>query len=132
MANILRYVEIGGFGERTGRQIIAKVVETELPPAADNARWRLDETFDLATQLMETPSFRDVIETVLGSQVSPEVMQAVAPTMEAMGVKCFPVDKAEDVAETFAAAADLAFNSRTSAAVLVGQRIIGAKGFGQK
>ena len=58
--------------------------------------------------------------------------QAARPTMEAMGVKCFPVDKAEEVGETFEAAADLAFNSRTSAAVLVSQRIIGAKGFGQK
>ena len=58
--------------------------------------------------------------------------QAAKPTMEAMGVKCFPVDKAEEVGETFAAAADLAFNSRTSAAVLVSQRIVGAKGFGQK
>jgi sulfopyruvate decarboxylase alpha subunit len=58
--------------------------------------------------------------------------QAAKPTMEAMGVKCFPVDKAEEVGETFAAAADLAFNSRTSAAVLVSQRIVGTKGFGQK
>ena len=58
--------------------------------------------------------------------------QAAKPTMEAMGVKCFPVDRAEEVGETFAAAADLAFNSRTSAAVLVSQRIVGAKGFGQK
>ena len=58
--------------------------------------------------------------------------QAARSTMEAMGVKCFPVDKAEEVGETFAAAADLAFNSRTSAAVLVSQRIVGAKGFGQK
>ena len=58
--------------------------------------------------------------------------QAVRPALEAVGVKCFPVDKAEEVGETFAAAADLAFNSRTSAAVLVSQRIVGAKGFGQK
>jgi sulfopyruvate decarboxylase alpha subunit len=58
--------------------------------------------------------------------------QAAKPTLEAMGVKCFPVDRADEVGETFAAAADLAFNSRTSAAVLVSQRIVGAKGFGQK
>jgi sulfopyruvate decarboxylase alpha subunit len=57
--------------------------------------------------------------------------QATRPALEAVGVKCFPVDKAEEVGETFAAAADLAFNSRVSAAVLVSQRIIGAKGFGQ-
>ncbi len=58
--------------------------------------------------------------------------QAVRPTLEAVGVKCFPVDKPEEVGETFAAAADLAFHGRLSAAVLVSQRIIGAKGFGQK
>jgi sulfopyruvate decarboxylase alpha subunit len=58
--------------------------------------------------------------------------QATRPSLEAIGVKCFPVDKAEEVGETFAAAADLAFNSRVSAAVLVSQRIVGAKGFGQK
>jgi sulfopyruvate decarboxylase alpha subunit len=58
--------------------------------------------------------------------------QAARPALEAMGVKCFPVDRSEEVGETFAAAADLAFNSRTSAAVLVSQRIVGAKGFGQK
>jgi sulfopyruvate decarboxylase alpha subunit len=58
--------------------------------------------------------------------------QATRPALEAMGVKCFPVDRPEEVGETFAAAADLAFNSRVRAAVLVSQRIIGAKGFGQK
>jgi sulfopyruvate decarboxylase alpha subunit len=58
--------------------------------------------------------------------------QATRPALEAVGVKCFPVDKAEEVSETFIAAADLAFNSRVSAAVLISQRIIGAKGFGQE
>jgi sulfopyruvate decarboxylase alpha subunit len=58
--------------------------------------------------------------------------QAVKPALEAIGVKCFPVDKPEEVAETFVAAADIAFNGWMSAAVLVSQRIIGAKGFGQK
>jgi sulfopyruvate decarboxylase alpha subunit len=57
--------------------------------------------------------------------------QATRPALEAVGVKCFPVDRADEVGETFAAAADLAFHSRMSAAVLVSQRIIGAKGFGQ-
>jgi sulfopyruvate decarboxylase alpha subunit len=58
--------------------------------------------------------------------------QATKPALEAVGVKCFPVDRGEEVGETFAAAADLAFNSSVSAAVLVSQRVIGAKGFGQK
>jgi len=58
--------------------------------------------------------------------------QATQPALEAVGVKCFPVDRAEEVGETFAAAADIAFHGRLSAAVLVSQRIIGAKGFGLK
>jgi sulfopyruvate decarboxylase alpha subunit len=58
--------------------------------------------------------------------------QATRPALKAVGVKCFPVERPEEVGETFAAAADLAFHSRISAAVLVSQRIIGAKGFGQK
>lgn len=58
--------------------------------------------------------------------------QATRPVLEAVGVKCFPVDKAAEIGETFAAAADLAFNGGFSAAVLISQRVIGAKGFGQK
>lgn len=58
--------------------------------------------------------------------------QATRPTLEAVGVKCFPVDTPAEIGETFAAAADFAFNSRLSAAVLVSQRVVGAKGFGQK
>ena len=57
--------------------------------------------------------------------------QATKPVLEAVGVKCFPVDKAEEVGETFAAAADLAFFGGFSAAVLISQRVIGAKGFGR-
>lgn len=58
--------------------------------------------------------------------------QAVRPALEAVGVKCYPVDTAEEIGETFVAAADFAFNSRVSAAVLISQRVLGAKGFGQK
>ena len=58
--------------------------------------------------------------------------QAVRPALEAVGVKCFPVDQAEEVGEVFEAAADMAFHGLLSAAVLVSQRVIGAKGFGQK
>ena len=57
---------------------------------------------------------------------------ATRTVLEAVGVRCFPVERAEEVGETFAAAADIAFNGRLSAAVLISQRIIGAKGFGQK
>jgi sulfopyruvate decarboxylase alpha subunit len=58
--------------------------------------------------------------------------QGARPVLEAMAVKCFPVDRALQVGETFAAAADLAFHSGLSAAVLIGQRVVGAKGFGRK
>jgi len=58
--------------------------------------------------------------------------QAVRPALEAMDVKCFAVERAAEVGETFAAAADLAFMSRVSAAVLINQRVIGAKGFGRQ
>jgi sulfopyruvate decarboxylase alpha subunit len=58
--------------------------------------------------------------------------QATRTVLEAVGVRCFPVEKTEEIGEVFAAAADIAFNSTVSAAVLVSQRVIGAKGFGQK
>jgi sulfopyruvate decarboxylase alpha subunit len=58
--------------------------------------------------------------------------QATPKVLEAMQVRLYSVDKAEEVGETFAAAADMAFNSSLSAAVLVSQRVMGAKGFGQK
>ncbi len=57
---------------------------------------------------------------------------AVKPCLEAVGVKCFPVEHVDEVGEVFAAAADMAFNGNLSAAVLVSQRVIGAKGFGRK
>jgi sulfopyruvate decarboxylase alpha subunit len=57
--------------------------------------------------------------------------QATRAVMEAMGVKCFAVDEAAAVGETFEAAADLAFSGNFSVAVLISQRVIGAKGFGK-
>jgi sulfopyruvate decarboxylase alpha subunit len=57
--------------------------------------------------------------------------QATRPALEAVGVKCFPADSADEVAPAFVGAADLAFNGGFSCAVLVSQRVIGAKGFGQ-
>ncbi|HET7410591.1 MAG TPA: hypothetical protein VFJ13_10355 [Paracoccaceae bacterium] len=57
--------------------------------------------------------------------------QGTQPVLEAVGVKCFPVDRPEEIGETFAAAADMAFQGGFSAAVLVSQRVIGAKGFGR-
>ena len=57
--------------------------------------------------------------------------RAVPKLLDTMGVNVFAVDRAEEVGETFEAAADLAFNGGLSSAVLVSQRIIGAKGFGR-
>ena len=57
--------------------------------------------------------------------------QAAQTVLEAMGVKCFAVDKPSEVGETFAAAADYSFNGNQAVAVMISQRIIGAKGFGK-
>ncbi|MEM7749511.1 MAG: phosphonopyruvate decarboxylase [Pseudomonadota bacterium] len=53
------------------------------------------------------------------------------PALEAVGVRCFPVENPTEVGETFAAAADIAFHGGMSCAVLISQRVMGAKGFGQ-
>lgn len=49
--------------------------------------------------------------------------------LQTMGVTCYSIDRAEDVGEAVVAAADMAFNAGTATAVLVGQRVIGAKAF---
>ncbi len=56
---------------------------------------------------------------------------ATRPALEAIGVRCFDVDAPNRIGETFAAAADLAFHGGFATAVLIGQRAIGAKGFGR-
>lgn len=53
------------------------------------------------------------------------------PALEAVGVRCFPVENPAEVGETFAAAADIAFHGGIACAVLISQRVMGAKGFGQ-
>ncbi|MGI9385026.1 MAG: thiamine pyrophosphate-binding protein [Methyloligellaceae bacterium] len=55
--------------------------------------------------------------------------RAVRPTFEAMGVSCFEAMEAEQVGPLFAGAAELAFEARKAAAVLVSQRVIGFKAF---
>ncbi len=49
--------------------------------------------------------------------------------LNAMEVKTFRVDYKEEVADTVYAAANFAFNTRRSAAVLLSQKMIGAKQF---
>jgi sulfopyruvate decarboxylase alpha subunit len=55
--------------------------------------------------------------------------QAVAPVLTAMGVIVQPVDDADDVAPTVAAAGRLAFNTNRVVAVQIAQRVVGAKEF---
>ena len=55
--------------------------------------------------------------------------QATAPALAAMGVLVHHVDEAARVGETVDAGARLAFHTGRSVAVLISQRIIGAKQF---
>lgn len=55
--------------------------------------------------------------------------QATAPSLAAMGVVLQTADHADEVAETVAAAAKLAFSTCRAVAVLIGQRVVGAKEF---
>lgn len=54
---------------------------------------------------------------------------ATPDVLEAMGVVCYPADRAELVGDTVSAAADMAFRAGVATAVLVSQRVIGAKMF---
>jgi len=55
--------------------------------------------------------------------------QATGPTLSAMGVTVHAVDNASEVSETVEAALRLAFNTCRAVAVLISQRVIGAKQF---
>ena len=55
--------------------------------------------------------------------------QATQPVLEAMGIICLPVEKPEDVAGTVEAAATMVFQSGQAVAVLLTQKLIGAKKF---
>ena len=55
--------------------------------------------------------------------------QATAPSLAAMGVVVQTTDRAEEIAEIAAAAGRLAFNTCRAVAVLIGQRVVGAKQF---
>jgi hypothetical protein len=66
MANVVRYLETGDYGEKTGRQLIARV-DADLPAPASGATWIADPSFDLATELLDAPSFSSVVDAVLKS-----------------------------------------------------------------
>ncbi|NQW09871.1 MAG: phosphonopyruvate decarboxylase [Alphaproteobacteria bacterium] len=53
--------------------------------------------------------------------------QAVAPTLQAVGVKTYAAETAEDVGAKIEAGLRMAFSSEQAIAVLVGQRVIGSK-----
>lgn len=55
--------------------------------------------------------------------------QATQTVLEAMGLVCLRVEKAEDMEETVGAALRMAFSAQQSIAVLLSQRLIGAKIF---
>jgi sulfopyruvate decarboxylase alpha subunit len=57
-------------------------------------------------------------------QISGEVLRL-------SGLVVYPVDEPHRVAETAAAAARIAFNGPTAAAVLISQRVVGSKTFGR-
>ena len=57
--------------------------------------------------------------------------QGTAPALAGMSVVVQTVDDPADVAETVDAAARLAFNTYRAVALLIGQRVIGAKAFGK-
>jgi sulfopyruvate decarboxylase alpha subunit len=55
--------------------------------------------------------------------------QAAQPVLEAMGVTCLRADAEHDVAATIDAALEMVFKGGRAVAVLLGQRLIGAKVF---
>ena len=57
--------------------------------------------------------------------------QGTPKVLEAMGVHVFRVDVQHDVGATVEAATNLAYNTRRSVAVLLSQKLIGAKQFNQ-
>jgi sulfopyruvate decarboxylase alpha subunit len=55
--------------------------------------------------------------------------RAVAPVLETMGVRVLTVDVAEDVEATVAAMVSMSYTTSTATAVLLSQRLLGAKAF---
>jgi sulfopyruvate decarboxylase TPP-binding subunit len=55
--------------------------------------------------------------------------RAVGPVLEAMGVRLFPLERAEEAEAVVDGALGLAFGSEQMVAVLIRQRLLGAKRF---
>jgi hypothetical protein len=63
-AGIVRFIEIGAYGERSGRQLLIKAGASQ-PAPADGAEWRIDLTFNAGDEILKSSGFRDVIAAVL-------------------------------------------------------------------
>jgi sulfopyruvate decarboxylase TPP-binding subunit len=55
--------------------------------------------------------------------------QAVRPALESIGVICLPVERPDEVLMTARAAMGMAYKSQCGVAVLLSQKLLGAKGF---
>ena len=65
-------------------------------------------------------------ESTMGNGVMP---QSPEPVLEAVGVRCLRADTAEDAAEAIQAGLMMSFHGGEAVAVLIGQKLIGAKAF---
>jgi hypothetical protein len=61
---IVRYLEFGGYGERTGRQLLIKA-DAPQPAPAHGAQWRIDQTFSARDEILKSSGFREVLASVL-------------------------------------------------------------------
>jgi hypothetical protein len=64
MNRIVRYFEYGGFGERTGRQLLIKD-HTPKPDPAVGAQWRIDAAFNAGDEILKSSGFKEVLASVL-------------------------------------------------------------------
>ena len=55
--------------------------------------------------------------------------EAVIPTLNSMGVSCIKIEKEEDIEKTTKAALTMVFKSERSVAILLSQKLVGAKLF---
>ena len=55
--------------------------------------------------------------------------RAVEPVLEAVGVRCIRVETAEDAADAIEAGLMMSFHGGEAVAILIGQKLIGAKAF---
>ena len=61
---IVRYLEFGGYGERTGRQLVIKA-DAPKPAPAPGAQWRIDQAFNAGDKILKSSGFREVLASVL-------------------------------------------------------------------